>query len=264
MALGNYPATVIGNERLTDRLWLLELEGRDVAEDIQPGQFVHMHIPGMDGHILRRPFSVYDADPQSGRFDILYQVVGCGTDAMTRLVPGAQVDMISPIGRRWSIPKGVSRMLAVGAGVGAAPLFMLCKEAQLQGVAVDVVLGAADRKSLVTHGRYKDACTGSVSCSTDDGSFGYHGFCTDVAIGMMDEAEGGGNPYGYVAVCGPEPVMRIVSSVAIERAIACQVSMERRMACGVGACLSCVVETRDGKRRACVDGPVFDAKEVVW
>ncbi len=264
MALSDIEAYVCENEQLTERLYLLSLESHEIATAIQPGQFVHLSVPGIESHILRRPFSIYDADPETGRFDILYQVVGVGTDAMTNLAPGDGVKMIAPIGKRWDIPRETKKVLLVGAGVGAAPLYMLAKEAVSLGMEVDVVLGSANRESLVCLDRYSAVLQSEPACSTDDGSYGYRGFCTDVAVSAMDDAQAAGDPYGFVAVCGPEPVMRIVSGAALERDIPCQVSLEKRMACGIGACLSCVVDTPQGKKRVCVDGPIFDAAEVIW
>lgn len=272
--LSDYGAEVVANEQLTDTLYLMELEIErledpalarpELARAIAPGQFVHMAIPTLADHILRRPFSIYAADADNGRVEILYQVVGDGTAEMTRWKPGQATSMIGPIGHGWSVGADVRRVLLVGGGVGAAPLFMLCEQLVEQGVQVDVVLGASTKDALVCHDRYSGVCGRPPKCSTDDGTFGREGFCTTLIEDAIAAAADDGMPYDYGAVCGPEPLMRIASEMMIDAGIRCQVSMEKRMACGVGACLSCVVDTVGGKRRSCVDGPVFDAREVVW
>lgn len=237
----------------------MTLDSPRIASAIEPGQFVHMKIPGMDDHILRRPFSVYARDAKAGSIDILYQVVGYGSDHMTTLAAGAQPELIGPVGRGWQVGEGIKRALLVAGGVGAAPLFMLAERLVEAGVDTEVVIGAQTKDALVTRERYEALLGREPRCATDDGSYGFSGFCTLVAQDLL--REGG---WDQVYVCGPEPVMRITAGFAADAGVPCQVSMERRMACGVGACLSCVVDTVAGKRRACVDGPVFDASEVVW
>ncbi len=252
------------NECVGPNLYVMALEAPEIARAIEPGQFVHMKIPGMDDHILRRPFSVYARDGHAGVLEILYQVVGYGTDCMTVLAEGDEgVELIGPVGRTWQ-PGEAKRALLVGGGVGAAPLFMLAEALVASGVRTDVVLGAQSEGSLACRERYEALLAEPPRCATDDGSFGREGFCTSLVQEALDEAAADGEPYGYVAVCGPEPLMRIVAGMAEAAGVPCEVSMERRMACGIGACLSCVVDTVGGKKRACVDGPVFDAGTVVW
>ena len=132
------------------------------------------------------------------------------------------------------------------------------------GVATDAILGASTIDALVARERYGAVLGCEPACSTDDGTYGRAGFCTPLVEEALAAAAAEGAPYDYVACCGPEPLMKIVAGMADAAGVFCEVSMERRMACGVGACLSCVVDTTAGKRRACVDGPVFCASEVVW
>lgn len=250
---------VLSNEHLGCSLYLVKLESPRIAQSLAPGQFVHTQLPGMEGHILRRPFSVYDTQPEEGIIEILYQVVGYGSAHLSTLQPGAEVANIGPVGRGWQAPADCKRVLLVGGGVGAAPLFLFSKQLVGEGVQVDVVLGAQTAEAMVADKRYEDALGHPPVIATDDGTLGYAGFCTQPAQQLLDE-----NEYDFCACCGPQPLMRIVAGMAKERKVPCQVSMERRMACGVGACLSCVIDTTEGKQRCCVDGPVFDAEEVVW
>ena len=267
MGLVNEKARLLSNEQVGPSLWVMRLEAPRIASAIQPGQFVHMLVPGMEAHILRRPFSVYAVDGAAGALDILYQVVGFGTDRMTQLECGQVCEIIGPVGATWT-PPAQGRCLLVGGGVGAAPLFMMCEQLVGAGRAVDVVLGAQTEAALVCRARYQDLLDGgqgcTLSCATDDGSFGRAGFCTSLVEEALSAAAEEGSPYAYVATCGPEPLMKIVAAMADRAGVRCQVSLEKRMACGIGACLSCVVDTTEGKKRACVDGPVFDAEKVVW
>lgn len=283
MPLVNESARVIRNVCEGPGLYILRVEAPKISGSILPGQFVHMKVPNMEGHILRRPFSVFARCAEEGTLDILYQVVGYGTDKMAGLAAGDIVEMIGPVGKRWSPPSDVRRVLLVGGGVGAAPLFLLAEELVQRGVETHIVLGASTEGALVCRSGYEGLNCESLACATDDGTYGRAGFCTSLveealagtvagkgAVDGEDAADGtpkstnSAAPFDYMAACGPEPLMKICAALAETAGVSCEVSMERRMACGIGACLSCVVETTGGKRRACVDGPIFDAQEIVW
>lgn len=258
-------AKVLQNEIVDEKLYVMRLSSPLIAQAIAPGQFVHMKLPGMEAHILRRPFSIYSASKQNGTLDILYQVVGFGSAHMTGLTFGDELSLLGPIGTSWQPPEGIKKALLVAGGVGAAPMYMLADHLASQGVHLDVILGAQTKSALVTHAQYKQlildkgASSSSVLCATDDGSFGHCGFCTTLVNDALQKSK-----YDYAAVCGPEIMMKIVAQTLLGASIPCEVSFERRMACGIGACLSCVVNTNEGMKRACVDGPVFDAGKVVF
>lgn len=264
MTLINEKTRIESNIEVGPNLFILKASAPEIARRALPGQFVHMKVPNMDGHILRRPFSIFAKDEDRGTLDILYQAVGYGTNKMMLLEPGDQAEMIGPVGRQWSPPEGARKALLVGGGVGAAPLFMLAEQLTGNGVEVHVVLGASTSDALVCRPHYERIECGSLACATDDGTFGRAGFCTSLVEEEIEEAMMGAQQFDYAAVCGPEPLMKIVSKMALDAGIPCQISMEKRMACGIGACLSCVVETTDGKKRSCVDGPIFDAEAILW
>lgn len=251
------------NEKIGPGLYLMTIEAPSIAETVSAGQFTHVLIPGMEAHILRRPFSIYRASTSSGEIEILYQVVGYGTELMTKLSEGTALDLLGPIGKSWTVPESAKRALLIAGGVGAAPLYMLAEELNENKGAFDVILGAQTKNALVCHDRYstlvEHSSSASLRCSTDDGSFGFAGFC----IPLVEEALKT-TRYDYLAVCGPEPLMKKVATLANKAGIYSEASFERRMACGIGACLSCVVDTKRGKKRACVDGPVFNLDEVVF
>lgn len=250
---------LLANEQVGPNLYVMEIAVPLIASTVEPGQFVHLKVPGLGCHILRRPFSVYNRNQKRQSIEVLYQSVGAGTEHMCSLETGCSLELIGPIGTGWSVPEYTKTALLVGGGVGAAPLFLLAQQLIEQGVHVKTVLGAQTKGALVTHDRYLELLQENVSCSTDDGTFGHAGFCTPLVQQHLDVTD-----FDYLACCGPEPLMRLVAGLAKQSGVYCQVSLERRMACGIGACLSCVVDTDDGKKRACVDGPVFDAVKVGW
>lgn len=262
--LYNESAPILANEEAGCNIWLMTVAAPQIAAAARPGQFVHVKVPGMEGHILRRPFGVYAADAQAGTVDMMYQVLGYGTNHMTSLAPGDAVEMIGPVGRGWQPPSNCKKALLVAGGVGSAPIHPLACQLAAEGVEVVSILGAQTAEALVARQRFEAALGCAPRCSTDDGSFGRAGFCTPLVQEALDEAAAAGSPFDYVACCGPEPLMKLVAAMAEKAGVACEVSLERRMACGVGACLSCVVDTTAGKKRACVDGPVFPSTEVVW
>ena len=260
--LFNECARIVSNACVGPRLHVISLESPMIAQGIQPGQFVHMKVPGRNENILRRPFSVYSCDGEAGVLEILYQEVGEITSYLPSVKQGT-VELMGPLGNTWDDTAGCA--LLVGGGVGAAPLFMLAERFSQRGVTFDVVLGAQTESMLVARERYAQLEGCDPCCATDDGSFGRAGFCTSLVEERLAEGSlADGRPYEFLAVCGPEPLMKIVARLGAEANVRTQVSMEKRMACGIGACLSCVVDTVNGKKRSCVDGPVFEAQEVVW
>lgn len=248
--------TVVANEQVAGGVGLVVFEAPRTAAEVRPGQFVHVRIAEGTSFILRRPFSVHRV--RGGRIEILYQVVGVGTRALAEAAPGSEMDIVGPLGHGWEIPEGAAHALLVAGGLGAAPLGMLAEELARRGVAVTVAAGAPSEERLLARELFEEVAR-RVELATDDGSCGTAGFVTGVCESLLaDEA------LDVVYTCGPEPMQRIIAAQAAAEGVPCQVSLERLMACGIGACLSCVVPTTDGLKRACVDGPVFDAASVIW
>ena len=250
------PVAVVSNERVADDVGRVVFDAPRTAASIAPGQFVHLRIARGAEFILRRPFSVHRA--YDGRLEILYQVVGRGTKVLAEAVPGDVMDVIGPLGAGWSVPEGATRALVVAGGLGAAPMGMLVEELAAREVDVTFALGAPSAGRLVARQLFESFCRRTL-VATDDGSAGTCGFVTVLTPEALERERP-----DVVYVCGPEPMQRIVAAQCAEAGVACQVSLERLMACGVGACLSCVVATSDGLKRACVDGPVFDAAAIAW
>jgi dihydroorotate dehydrogenase electron transfer subunit len=262
------------NVRVAPGIGMLVLHAPRIAALVKPGQFVHLRMGELGKQILRRPFSVLEVD-ENGALWILYQAVGEGTrwlyERASKAVdenvaeplerfPLGKMDAIGPVGRGWQVPQDAKRILLVAGGVGLAPLQMLAAACARRGLHTEVVLGAQRAETLLSTKTFVESVTrDNLHICTDDGSAGRKGFTTELARELLEQRD-----FDYIATCGPEPMQRTVAALAAEKGIACEVSLERRMACGVGACLSCVVNTTAGNKRACVDGPVFDAQEVIW
>lgn len=247
---------VVRNERVATGVGLLVVRAPRIATTVQPGQFVHLRIATGTDFLLRRPFSVHRVAGET--LEILYQVLGRGTHELSLRGAGDVMDAIGPLGRGWRVPEGAAHVLLVAGGLGAAPLGMLAERLAARGVAVSVAQGAPTADRLVARDLF-EAVARRVAVATDDGSAGDRGFVTVVSERLLAQ-----DRPDVVCVCGPEVMARAVAAQAASAGVECQVSLERLMACGVGACLSCVVTTTSGRKRACVDGPVFDAEEVCW
>ena len=249
------PVTVLANERVAQGVGLVTLEAPHIVARVEPGQFIHLRIAEGTDFILRRPFSVHRTGGDS--LQLLYQVLGRGTRALAEKRPGDRMDAIGPLGHGFTVPPGTAHAMVVAGGLGVAPMGMLLDRLAEAGVAVTAVVGAPTEDRLLALELVR-ACAGRVFACTDDGSHGVHGFVT----AALPDALADRPDVAYV--CGPEPMARAVAAQCAQAGVACQVSLERLMACGIGACLSCVVSLRSGLARACVDGPVFDAEEVSW
>ena len=254
---------VLFNRQIAEGIYHLSVQAPRIAATSRPGQFVQVKVASEPPiQFLRMPFAVFDVDESAGSVDVCYQVVGEGTEQLSHVVIGDEVDFVGPIGNGWHIPGGTRRALLACGGVGAPALKLLADELAAKGAQVDVVIGAQTLKRLACTEQFEDsirASDGALHVATDDGSAGVKGFVNAITDELLAT-----RAYDYVAVCGPPLMERSVALPAIEHGVTCEVSMERLMACGVGACLGCVVETRGGLKRCCVDGPVFDASEVIW
>ena len=247
---------VVANDRVAVGVGLITLRAPRIAASVRPGQFVHLRIAENADFILRRPFSVHRAAGDG--IELLYQVLGRGTRELAGKSRGDVMDAIGPLGHGWVVPEGAAHVLLVAGGLGAAPLGMLAEELAVRGVAVSVALGAPTSERLMARELFESVAR-RVEVATDDGSAGQRGFVTLLSERLLEA-----DRPDAVCVCGPEVMAAEMARQCADAGVACQVSLERLMACGVGACLSCVVSTTGGRKRACVDGPVFDAAEILW
>jgi dihydroorotate dehydrogenase electron transfer subunit len=209
--------------------------------------------------LLRRPYSVYRADPVAGTMTVLVRPYGRGSAWLCNRLPGAELDVMGPLGSPFAVRPTARNLLMVAGGVGAAPLLMLAEEAICDGRQVTYLMGAQDAGGLLPASELPEEVEYVVA--TIDGSMGHTGFVTDLVPEYLGWAD-------QVFSCGPEPMFGSLRNVVHRHRIGdrpdVQMAVERPMACGIGACLGCVVETRHGMNTACVDGPAFDMDELLW
>lgn len=231
--------------------------GGDTRGILRPGQFVQVALPGF---YLRRPISVCDWQAgEKGTLDLIYKVVGHGTACMSRLEPGAELDLLTGLGNGYDMDgsdeAAVSgQPLLVGGGVGVPPLYGLAKRLIAAGKTPHVVMGFNTAAEVFWLKAF-EAIGAKVTVSTADGSMGVKGFVTDAIRAEQI-------PCDYVYACGPEPMLKALYDLCAD--IPGQYSFEERMACGFGVCMGCSCKTKYGNKRICKDGPVLYREEIIW
>lgn len=248
----NYLCRVEDLKRLTETIYILEIDRSVISEEILPGQF--FHIKCGDGY-LRRPISVCDV--QDNILKIAFEVRGKGTRSLTELKKGDEIDILGPLGNGFKL--GYEKICVVGGGIGVFPLLYLLRKSNGRK---DAVLGFMCKDKVVLEKEFKDMCDNLI-ITCDDGSYGVKGFVTDSLVKHLENSK-----FDIVYTCGPEKMMRRVYGICKEHNIPCQVSLEERMGCGIGACLVCVCETKQKEGfkniRVCKDGPCIWGDEVYY
>lgn len=250
-------------EQLSGENVRLTLKAPDIAGCCRPGQFVMIRTSEGKDPLLRRPFSIHQAD-SAGHIQIYFKVVGRGTELLARVRVGEELSVFGPLGRGFGIGD-TAPVCIIGGGLGIAPLLFLAKEVSRRRQAA----GACATDLIILGGRSQSEVQPLMAdfqelgirtvAATDDGSYGHRGFVTDVLKTV--ELEQGTQVYA----CGPEPMMAAIAAYCQQHQLDCQVSVETAMACGMGACLGCNRPVGDGKYvHVCIDGPVFAAEELKW
>ncbi len=250
-------ARIVANQEVAEDIYRITLYAPAVARDAQPGQFVHVLCGDRHTYILRRPFSIHQV-VGTDAFDLLVRVVGDGSRWLAGRRPKATVDLIGPLGRGFAIDGEFSRALIAAGGMGVAPMVFLAGRLAEKKVKVYTVMGAASRAQLLDFMDLK-RLTRRIAVATDDGSHGHKGLLTDILSKEIEEAD----PQ-LVFACGPGAMLRSVAGISRRYGIDCQVSLEARMACGIGACLGCAVRAKETYLKVCSDGPVFKTEELGW
>lgn len=216
--------------------------------ETMPGQFVQLCSKTA---FLRRPISIHDVEGEQISF--LIQIVGEGTRWFQTLKAGDLLNAVMPLGRGFTPSEAGERVLLVGGGVGVAPLLYLGRVLKAKGVKPVFLLGARTGDALLRLDAFR--AVGDVHVTTEDGSLGERGFVTDHSILTQEQ-------FTLIQTCGPTPMMKAIGRYAQAHNIRCEVSLENRMACGIGACLCCVEDTVEGHKCVCTDGPVFDITDL--
>ena len=236
---------IVSNTALTENVFQMVLKG-DTTAITAPGQFVNIQLEGL---YLRRPISVCDLD--GDKLTIVYKAVGKGTEQMSRMQPGEKLDVLTGLGNGYDLTLSGDKPVLLGGGVGVPPMYLLAKELLKQGKKVSVILGFNTKSEIFYEQEFKKlGC--NVVVTTVDGSYGTKGFVT-TALENME--------YTYFYTCGPEPMLKAVYKAS---ATSGQMSFEKRMGCGFGACMGCSCKTLTGYKRICKEGPVIKKEEILW
>jgi len=251
---------ILSNREIIPLHFVMGLYCPEIAREAYPGQFLHIRIEDKNDPLLRRPFSIHRIEDE--RIEILYKVVGEGTQILSQKRPSQKIDLLGPLGRGFKIDSGVERVVLVAGGVGGAPLyFLVSRLIAAQVPKLSVFIGAENKERLLYEEKFRDLGV-EVQIATEDGSKGFKGLISDLfASSISTESHTSST---VVCACGPSPMLREIASISKGHGITCYVSLEQRMGCGIGACLGCVIRGEKGYVRVCKDGPVFDAQDIDW
>ena len=245
-------AIIIRQEEVADDIYSMWLRTENIAQTAKAGQFISIYCN--DGsRILPRPISICEIDKEDGAIRVVYRVAGKGTDEFSKLHTGNQLEIVGPLGN--GFPKKSQKAFLIGGGIGIPPMLQLAKELECEK---QMVLGFRDELFLIDEFKKQ----GQVYIATEDGSNGTKG-------NVLDAIRENGLSADIIYACGPTPMLRALKEYAIEHDIECWISMEEKMACGIGACLACVCQSKNkdehsnvNNKRICKEGPVFRAREV--
>ncbi len=252
----NFDIAIEKTEKLADDVYLLRLRSDKISGQAVPGQFVNVRCStGLDAY-LRRPISICRVDRANHTFDIIYMNRGRGTNLLCSFCEGDTLDTMGPLGKGFTLPKAGERIAVIGGGIGVFPLLFLLQESLC--AEKTAFLGFRTKEAIVLQDAFEKA-SNELVIATDDGSYGINGLITGPFKAWLEEQKP-----DRVYTCGPAPMMQIVARSCIEKGIFCEVSMEQRMGCGIGACLVCACKVNDGDdyhyAHVCKDGPVFPAE----
>ena len=254
---------LIKKEQIKPDIYKFSVEAPEIVKDAKQGQFVEIRVTNGTAPFLRRPISIHNIDKESGKLEFIFQVKGEGTRILSEKVEGDEIDLLGPLGYGTFEFKDYKKIAILGGGIGVFPLYELAKNAQKQGVTVNTYLGFRNKDFVVLENEFKNV-SNNLTITTDDGTYGEHGFAInfvkeDIEAGKID----------CIYACGPLPMLKALREFAIEKNIPCQISLEERMGCGLGACLGCAVRTSDSSEESpkyihvCKQGPVFEANKVI-
>ena len=248
--------TVNSVEALSDKHVLIKLTDDKPLPEMLPGQFVEVHVDNSPSTFLRRPISINNVDYDRNELWLLVAAVGDGTRQLQKLQKGDRLNCMLPLGNSFTMPTdSTQKVLLVGGGVGVAPLLYFGKRIKEMGGEPTFLLGARSAKDVLERELFEQV--GRVLITTEDGSEGENGFVTNHSVLAQEH-------FDRISTCGPKPMMMAVARYAFKNDIECEVSLENKMACGVGACLCCVEKTVEGNKCVCKEGPVMNIKKLTW
>ena len=270
---------VVSHEEVADDFRHLKIKIEGAFVDAKPGQFVQL-LPGRatSWPLLRIPLSISHIDLTASTFSVLYEIVGSKSEALSRLRISDPVSCLGPLGHPFPPPPVGARPLLVGGGIGVPPLIHLGAHLRSGGLSPILIVGARHAGKHLPP-KLLSPATSDLRQATDDGTLGHHGFVTDLlavalkelAVALKEDVASTATDQPVIYTCGPHPMMAAVARAAEEAGVLCYASLEEYMACGFGVCVGCVVERSttptsayEQFTRVCVDGPVYDAREILW
>lgn len=252
-------AELLAKEKLIEGIYKFSVKSPQIAETAKAGQFLEIKVSETGEPFLRRPISIYNIDKENGIVEFIFQVKGRGTELLAKMEVGTKIDIIGPLGFGTFNVQEYNNVAIIGGGIGTYPLHELAK--QLKGKANVTMYMGFRNKELVTLEKEFEEVSDKLVITTDDGSYKEKGFAIDFMKKDITE-----NKVDMIFACGPLPMLKAVREYAISENIPCQISLEERMGCGVGACLGCAVKVISGEEprygHVCKEGPVFNAVDV--
>ncbi|MGE5329081.1 MAG: dihydroorotate dehydrogenase electron transfer subunit [Deltaproteobacteria bacterium] len=249
---------VNSTEELSPGIIKFTVQAPEIAKRAVPGQFLEIKCTEKIDTTLRRPISISNKDFKNGLVEFIVQTRGEATSALARTKSGEMLDLLGPIGKGFGLKKTKNPVI-IGGGIGAFPLHFLAKT--LDNPNLKILLGFRNKNAIVLEDEFSKI-NGKLTIATDDGSYGHNGFVTELLLDQIKNSE-----VDMIYACGPLPMLKKVRDIALQNNIPCQISVEERMACGVGVCLGCAIKLIDGDDwrygHVCKDGPVFEAQKVI-
>lgn len=244
---------ILSIDEIAQGMFDVVVESEKMASEAKPGQFLHIDCGDSAKNLLRRPISICDAYDNKVRF--IFEKKGTGTDWLSQRREGDLLDIIGPVGNGFTVMSDAEKPIIIGGGIGVFPLYMLAKQFDMP----TVLMGFRDKSRVCLEGEFDKIA--NVAVATDDGSYGYDGYAVTILENMLKSGNG-----DIVYSCGPMPMLRAVKKITEQYGVKCQLSLEERMGCGIGACLTCTCETTSTgthkHKRVCKNGPVFWSDEV--
>lgn len=246
---------VVSKKNLAKNMFDFVISAKDIADLAQAGQFVHIKV---DGFMLRRPISICEVDKENGTVRIVFEIRGEGTDKLSQVNQGQNLDVMGPLGKGFTLLSPDKKAVLIGGGIGVPPMFEVAKN---YGENATAIIGFRSANAVILDEDFKNIGANLMLC-TDDGTMGRKGYVTEALKERLEQGK-----VDIIQACGPHMMLKGVVALANEYGVPCEVSLEERMGCGVGACLVCACKTvKDGQEylsHVCKDGPVFKAEDVI-
>ena len=249
-------------EKIIKGIYKFSVKASEIVQNAKPGNFIEIRVTDQVEPFLRRPISIYNLDKENGILEFIFQVKGKGTDLLSRKEVGDQIDIVGPLGFGTFKTEKYNKIAIIGGGIGIFPLYELAKEAKENNKQVTGYLGFRNKEYVMLEKEFAKV-TDNLVITTDEGSYKNKGFAIDYLIKDMKKEK-----YDCIYACGPLPMLKAIQKYANENNINCQISLEEKMACGLGVCLGCAVKKEKSPKEApeyfhvCKGGPVFNAKDV--